>query len=484
MAKKIESYGEILTLFIFETLAFTSFTLGNSILLYLLFGLITLLLILFFNTNRLKNMDYPYFFIFLIPLVIFAILSGFSKFSLNPSNHFTMITNILVPIVMLIFISLGYLSRSVEGFKISNGMTVIYAGILIITLLSIIYALIKYGPFYTMIYEGKYIYYEGKRFPIWDNIPFLMGIKYIDVSIQYFQLFPTLLFTSMVGLKFISPKKEKKKFIIYSIYASVGFLSMIFTINKINIITSVLVILFLLFLVFVPKRGKVLKPIAYTVLGIVAVLGLIFFINAQSSWGFANGLQEVIKGNAFLNRLFNANRFSTPMVEALDGCLTGDKIFGFKAVDDMSNIFLFDNIITTGFIGALCFFIFLGFMVINLVKYYTKSKDDMLAKNLVVAFICTFFIYSLFALDSQPYSHYTNYIPMQQNPMFLITLILMGYVIMDRKRDVNTEVVEIINNNIKEDVNIIDADVKNEKLNPEVKDTNDDEIELVPVEDK
>ena len=429
MSEKLKDYGEVLTFLILETLAFVSFTLGNSLLLYFIFGLIAVVAILLLNLNKLKELDWVKYLIFLIPFVIFAILSGFSKFTLN---NFSILTNFIVCFSLMLFITLGFIAQKVNSFKLSVAMTVIYGALAILVGISLIYSMIRYVPFYPFIFEGKYIYYEGERILIDNTSKMLIGFRFEDMEIQYFQIFGMLLFTSIVGLKFINPKKETRKFIIYCVYSLIGFLAILFTMTKINLLSDGLVILFLVFILFIPKKRKWLVPTLYTILGVVGFGFLIFFLNAQSGWDLTAGLRGLIANNSLLNKLFNANRISTPIAKALDGCLNGSNLFGFSYnftsfPDYMpSNMFLFDTIIYNGIFAAIALVVFIVFVAKSLVRYFNSNQDDELTRNLVVCFIGAFFIYGFFALSSAPYSHYSNLIPMQQNAMFLIVLFLIG----------------------------------------------------------
>lgn len=426
MSDQVKDYGEVLTFFVIEALAFVSFTLGNNIILFLLYGFLSLAAILAFNYKSLKDLNWRKYLIFIIPLFLFAVLTAISNFFRINLN---ILSNVSIFLAMMLFISLGYMVTSIKSFKMINGLLTIYAGIAILVIISLVYSMIIYVPFYPLIFEGKYIYFEGSRFPIWTSTKLLMGFSFMDVSIEYFQLFATLLFTSAVGLKFVSFKKEPKKFIIICLFSLIGLLAMLFTLNKTNIVTDILVILFLTFVLFIPKNKKVLSIFGYCLLGIVVILGGLFFVNSQSQWGFAKPLQDLISNNFILNKLFNANRFSASFKEALDGCLSSNRLLGFDADSDLlpTGSWLFDNIMTSGILGALSFLSFVVLISINLVKYYQKDGDDNLTKNLIVCFVGTFFIYGVFALDAQPYAHYLNFIVLQQNPMLLIVLFLCGY---------------------------------------------------------
>lgn len=463
MLQKLKDYSEILSFFILEVLAFVSFTLGNSLLIYFLFGILAFLFVLILNFSKIKELDWMRYLLFLIPFIIFAILSGFSRFNLINNS---LLTNFLVCFSLLLFLTLGFLSQTIEGFKLSTAMLVIYGGIAILVSISLIYTMIRYVPFYPLIYAGKYYYYEGERVLIGESVKMLVGFSFADIKIEYFQLFANLLFTSIVGLKFISYKKETKKFIIYCLYALIGFLSMIFTMNKLTILLDILVILSLLFILFIPKKRKILMPIFYCMVSVIGVGFIIFFLNAQSSWEATQGLRNLISSNAILNKLFNANRISAPIIQTLNGCLNGLNLFGFNyAISQIgvsnnpltsslpANSWLFDTILYNGFFAAVCLIVFVVFVFKQAIKYFNSEHDDILTRHCVVSFILIFFVFGLFGLSSQPYQHFSNLIPLQQNAMFLIVLFLVGRICFVNFKSVQNDISDKQNEIVEENVN-------------------------------
>lgn len=454
ISKTLSKYSEVLVFFVLELFAFLGFSFANSFILYALISVILFIFAILFSYDSLKKEkeDGLFFLIFLIPFFLFILLTVCSRFSLNQIDAFT---NVLTFVGLLCFVGLGYLSKYIEKFNLKYVFLVIYGALFLLVLISFIYSMVCYIPFYTWIYEGKYIYYDGERSTIYDTIKFLMGFEFNDVSIQHFQLYGTMLFSSVIGLKYISFKKEKKLFIAYLCFAILGLVSILFTINKVNLITFILAIGVIIFLIFVKKNYLALRISIYVILGMLGVLFIIFFLNAQSSWDFVKGLQNLISSNFILDKLFNNNRLSIVYKQALDGLLSFEKIFG-----DSRNIYeivptgswLFDTMITSGLFGAISFICFVVFSIISIVRYNKISKDSELTKSLINSFVMMFFVYSLFAFDMQPYSHYLNIIPMVQNPMFLIVVFLIGYTFTSKKK--------LKESLLKQDSVVVDAIVK------------------------
>lgn len=445
--KEKANYGALISFFIFQLLAITAFTLANSIIIYSVIAVLFLVLILVVGIKDFKIKQSTDFFIFLIPLFIFAALTAFSAFSLK---NISILINIFSLLGVMSFALIGFLSRKVEGFKISTALLVIYGAIAILVLISFIITMINYVPFYPLIFKGQYFYYNGIPSPAYTDANQLMGFAFKDVSLEYYSLFSILLFTSVVALRFVSFKENKREFFLYLGFAVLGFLSCLFTLNEMSLITTPIIIVFLLFVTFYPKKDKpmkIAKIIFYVLLAIAGIVFLLFFLNAQESSTALEPLQNLIKSNGVLNKLFNGNRISAAIKQTLSGNLT-DLLLGYGgnaylifSNKMLSNSLIFDSILTSGLIGVIALVAFVVFTIRSLKRYYSISEDSQAQKHLIIAFIGTFFIYSMLSLDSSPETHSLYIQPATSNAMFLITVFLIGYSYTSRKSKKEIEVV-------------------------------------------
>lgn len=312
--------------------------------------------------------------------------------------------------------------------------------------------MINYVPFYALIYRGKYFYYNGMLLTAYTDANQLMGFAFKDVSLEYYSLFSVLLLTSIVALRFISFKENKREFFIYLSFAVLGFISCLFTLNEASLITLPFVILFLLFVTFYPKKDKpmkIVKIIFYVLLALIGVTFVLFFLNAQESWSAISPLQNLIKSNSVLNKVFNGNRISAA-IKAVLSVNSKDLLLGYGGnaynifkEKMLSNSIIFDSILTSGLIGVIALIVFIVFVTRSLKRYYSMSEDLPVYKHLVIAFIGTFFIYSILSLDSSPETHSLYIQPATSNPMFLITVFLIGYSFTARK---SKKAIEVITN--------------------------------------
>ena len=209
-------------------------------------------------------------------------------------------------------------------------------------------------------------------------------------------------------------------------------------------------------------------------IGSIAVFGFIFLIlNAQESVGIDARipfLRNLTSNNAFLDRLFNSNRFVSAYNSILDGTfqqmqiegkgvlvklfgypLHGGYVYNFGSMKwrlTDSNSFLFDSFFTSGFFGVLFLIFFLIIAIRRVILYYMHSDDDKKDKVMVLGFIIISLAYAPIMFDCTPYIFWQTVIPFYMNNIFLIDIFLFGYCFYKtekRKEDVKEVKEEEIN---------------------------------------
>ncbi|MBR0294594.1 MAG: hypothetical protein IJQ67_01655 [Bacilli bacterium] len=425
---------------LFEVLTFVSFGLSNSYIVYAFLGLFVLILLVVAHFQSLKGEGLTNLLIFIIPILLFSLINALS--SLNTATHTSILLRILIPLGLMSFATLGYLSSLGNGFKISTAIILIYGGLALITLISYFATMIQYVPFYTLIYGNSYIYYDGAKssLPIGQTAYFLMGFSIREVTVDYFSLYPSVLSTSVIALLFISPKEQTKKFVLFAVYAFIGIFALITMPTRMMILTDVLIAISLVVIILFFK-GKIKSKVIKTTLLVLSVLFLIafliLFINAQSSLSAFAWLRNIIESVPLFNRIFNTNRLVSRYNTILDGCLNFGAWLGFMPdtqfsaalhYDFLTNSILFDTILFSGFFGLVLFIVIMVILVKRIIKYVQVSNDEVMIKSLVIAFLLVFFGYSLINYDSQPYVYYSDLIPYYQHGLFLVCLFLYGYV--------------------------------------------------------
>lgn len=427
----VETISTISLFLLLEILAFVSFGLSNSIIVFAVLGVVIVALIAIVSIREIKLNSFSNALFFLIPLFVFALISALGPFS----GLFNIVERISIPLALLAFSVSGYFVGHNKEFNIHHALLVIYGGLALIVLINLFITMIEYHPFYTLIHANHYVYYDGalSDTSIGNTAYALMGFKFQEVSIEYFTLYPSVLSSSVIALFFVSPKTERRKFVLYAIYAGVGILTLIFTPTKMTLITSVLILIAMVVIIIFGKKyvkTPIFKYIFYGFLALVVVIGIIFVLNAQVFWDFTLPLRNFIENNSILNRLFNANRLSSSYSLIMKYAFGMNTICGFQ-IDGtevgVSSSILFDSVTTSGILGLVFIGAALLFSHSNVSFYLKKGKDDLYVKLLILGFIYSFFLYSLVNYDMKPFIRYGDYIPFYKNGLFLIIIFLIGY---------------------------------------------------------
>lgn len=435
------AFGNVVAFFTLEVLAFIAFSLGTSYILYSVLSLVLLVFLLLVTWKQINKDGLATYAFFLFPVLVYGLLSALSSFTWDPlfSLHGL---SFFIPFGMTCFAACGFLASSLKTFKISQALLVIYSAIAVLTLINLLATMIEFTPFYTLIYRGKYIYYDGNISEVSvSGMAFaLMGFSVSEVSVEYFSLFPSLLLSAVIPLFFIKFKENKSVFSLYLVYFLLGVISLILTVSKVTLITDFLVAVVVLFVLLFAKlnwKGKVLKIVFIVFLCLFIVGFALVFCNAQTDVSAFKWLQNIIANNALLDRLFNSNRFISKYNAILYDVISNDKFFGFYHFAEMtegylnglypSSSWIFDNFMTSGVFGVVFFAFFLVIGIRRLLKYYRESSDGKMEKALLVCFIFSFLAYSLISYDATPYIFSKEMSPIYLSGPFLVVLFLLSY---------------------------------------------------------
>lgn len=437
--KKInfQSYSPVVIFLVLEVFAFVAFSFGDSYLLYGILGLVILALLLLVTFKEIKYDGVVRSAFFFFPLLVYGVVTAVSLYYRTNTNV-DMTTKVFIPICLTVFAASGAIISLNKSFKISTALLVIYSTIALVTLLNFIMTMVQFTPFYTIFYRDYKMYHAGQiSEQTVGNIAYaLVGYQYKEVTVGYFSLFPSLLLTSSIMLFFISPKKDTWRFITYAGFTLLAFLSLLFTPTILSLVTDLIVIVVITILVLFSKKILPAKPIK---IGIIVLLSLVFvgvillFLNAQE-WDWLAGYRNFIANNQVLNKLFNNNYIAKSIKDILYDLFSKEKFFGFyfsRPVYDIvavpSNSWLFDNLITSGFLGAIFFLFAVIYGFLGLGKYMRYSKDDIKDKTVLSSFIISYVLYTLVSGDVyyQIFERKYNFVYMM-GP-FLIVILLLGY---------------------------------------------------------
>ena len=440
----LASYGIVVGFLSLEVLAFVSFYLGQSFLLYGILSIVLAIFLLLVTFRQINKDGIATYSFFLFPVLVFGLLTSLSVFNRNSIGVIPLSSTIFVPIALTFFSLSGFLCGYLKGFKIKTALLVIYGALGLYVLINLFITMVYYVPFYTLLYKNSYIVYDGKpsSLPIGSMAYMLFGFQITEVSLEYWSLFPSLLLTACIPLFFISPKQNRRDFVIYAILTFIAFLSLLFTISKMTLISDFVLVVGIAAIIVAGKFNKTRNLINGIFIGFGILLTIIFvilFLNAQTEWSFLSKFRSLLSSNSVLSRLFTSNRYSSSILIVFQDLLTAGKIFGIqhgaeyitnsgKMVEQsLSNIWLVDNLMTSGLFGALFFF---GALIIGIRRmfiYFSKGEDQLYLKLMLFGYVLGFLVISLILYDATPLANSDQLFPFFISAPLLICLFLISY---------------------------------------------------------
>lgn len=434
------SYGAVVAFLCLEILAFISFNLGHSFVLYGSLSLALGLILLLVTFRQIKMDGISSFAFFLFPILIYGVLTALSTFSRYSLGYLSTAEVVFIPIA-LTFISLaGYLTSFIERFKIRNALIVIYGALAIFVAINLLVTMIYYKPFYTLIYQNSYTFYAGRPSvaPIGTMAYMLYGFSFVEVSVDYWSFFPSILLTAVIPLFFMKYKDNKKEFILYIIFTVIAFLSLLFTITKFTLLCDLVLILGIVSIILCGKFMKVRKVIDWLViivLGLALIVIVLLFI-MTNGWG--NGLKNILSKSVLLNKIFISNRFATNFSTIMKdmfsswkifGCYIGDQSYNYPNFESqiVSNSWLFDNIMSSGIFGAIFFLLAIVIGIRRMFKYYQNSDDSLANKLSIFGFVLATLVIGVINYDVTPLINSDSLSPFYTSSPLLISLFLISY---------------------------------------------------------
>lgn len=424
---KINDRLSVVAFLSLEVLALTAFTFTGSILTYAILGVALFLGVIISSFHEIKKDGLLTSIYFFIPLFIYSLMLAVSHFS---DSSFSLFERIFIPFTLVAFSGCGYYFRYFKAVKLTTIFTVIYSALALYTLIGFAYSMIQFAPFYPFIYNNSYFYYNGRpsSVAIGDMAYSLMGFSMYEVSIEYFILFPSLLLTSVIALFYISPKSQTRTFVLYCVFTFIAVLALMFMSNVYTLLTSIAIVVLIALVLCYGKLKLKYKPIVIVLYVVGAIFGLwllSLFILSQSELTLLNPVRDFVSSIPFVGKIMLLGRYRV----ILDGLFTSSKIFGFtiNAGTNLSNSWLFDSAMMSGLFGFVALLVFVVFAIVTLLRFFALSKETVMNKSLLLAFVFAFIGYTLINGDNTPYVNYANVFPVWVNGPGLIALFLIGY---------------------------------------------------------
>ena len=425
----------ILSFLIVELIALLTFNFANTAIIFellgVLFAIIGVILLVLLTKNK-KELLY-----FLIPLLLLVIISGIGAFNGYAGWYKKWsFGNITLFLAIPSFFALGIVLRKLNDIKPTHVILIIGAALAAITIFSLFSTVISYGFFYTVRFKNTpYYYYTGTVYNVTEEMYWLSGFEFKEVSIKYGSLFALLCACYLPGLLFVSCKENKKQFISTVAIGSVGLVTLLVILNIPSLLVLVVVTLCALVIRFLFKNDKVISAIRITTFVVIG-LALLFFALAMLNVGIG------YKFTGFLNKVFAQNSIMVKVTPVFDSLFEngGRNLFGLQNLISNSNTFYLDSNVfevqllkEIGLFGTVLFIGFLVFMVVKLFKYLKESNDSNFIKVIILGLLVSFFVYESFANTITPFTHEENLESFLRSPLIYLMLFILGYMYSDRK---------------------------------------------------
>ncbi len=434
-------YSAAITFLALEFFALMAFNYSGSFILYGALSLALVILLILFNIKEIKTKGLSSVGLFLVPLFIFLLLTAFGTYSRAHAHvgDFQIAEIVFIPLGLLPMAFCGYLLSLDKNFKIKTFLTVIFAALAIYCLINLGYNLISFGAFYPIKYKNYYLYYNGIKsaLPVNEFAYALEGFKFIEVQMSHYVLYPLLLLSSSVMLLYISPRKEKLNFIVYSLFTLVALFSLIFVPSVLSLGSIVFVAILDLIIYLCKRYVKARKVFKVLLIAFIALFIIGYALVILNNQDFSSGIHKMLSSNSFLNRLFNTNSLITPINAVVKNIFSSAKFLGFVVEEvatgmyeeiHLSGGFIFDSFMTSGVIGAVSLFIFVIIGLKAFRNYFKAHSDNFQYQATLFLFAIVFVGYSTFFNSGEYALYYKIYRPIYLTAPFMILVFIFMYV--------------------------------------------------------
>lgn len=437
--KKLTKFAPVVSFLALEVFAILAFSLGNNFVLFGSLSLALFVILLIFSYGEVKREGLVRAAILIIPLLLYTLFIGigiYSKAHIDLGD-FSVASIVFVPLGLISIAMCGYFLSLNKSFKFTTFLTVVYSGIALLVLLNLIVNMINFGPCYSIIYKNCYMYYGGKRsdVPVSEIAYALEGFKFIEVKMEQYVLFPIILATSSYVLLHLKYKDNKPKFIAYIGFTALSIISLILVPSLIGLIYFIFTIIIeglIILYTRVIKSRKIIMIFSFILLGLAGLVVIVMIFNNQS---FAGSFHSFISNNAFLNKVFNTNRYVAGYNKNLTDILCTERFFGFCTyqLSDLitdpavfSGSILFDNFMTSGVLGVVSL---IAFFIFGLKGFKTNAREAEISyeKSTAICLIVVYLLYSLFCGEGQYGIFYKIIRPTYMSSMFLLVIFALSY---------------------------------------------------------
>lgn len=380
-------------------------------------------------------------YILLMPLVFYLFITllapAYGTMDVVYNNetfmNFSLFTKLINLVGITAVLILGYMVNKSGLFSAKSVYIVVLAGLAAPIFISFLATLINYGPFHTIIYAGKVIFYNGDVYLVATQASYLVGFNIIPANINVLINGAIILSSVGFGLLFLKGKQEKYETITLAVVSAIGLLTIVMLGAFRQLFYLIPAALFVVVMKFGLMKYLKNKVTIGILLGVVGLGAIVFILTAFNVFN----LQTIWQSNPITRRLL-LNGYMTKFYFIFKEAFSFRNIYGdFRNSIGTTDIFptgnfLFDSLWIDGLLGFLGLAVFLTLFVINLVRYFASSRDTQLLKvSLVTLLLTMFFRFMLkYPFHRFIYEEHLSFDfwPLINSPFFLITVFFAGYV--------------------------------------------------------
>lgn len=452
-----EQFDTVLAFLGLELIALTCFGIGGATglkILEVVGFFVSLFIVPFIRLNYSKE-DVKANLKWLIPLGILMLLMGFSGFYFRYYGGIgltSIVYCLLESLGLLGFFLLGFGIKTIPCVKKEYILYAVLGGLALYCVIVGVYSLIRYGFFYSAIYNNMFYYYKGVLFPVYSEGKALMGFSFVETSLKYACVPSLILGCSGVGLFGLKPKEDPKKFWILFAFAAIGVLYSLLIPYWPTVIVMLGVYVFALLYRLVRRlcHDEINKKVrtVFTVLYFVAaavVLVFAFLLLLENRLGVISKLLQatIHKIPLSIETAFTCvndavyNGADNASLHALD---IGSLLFGYRPDIVNGRVALhfsrFFEINVLWQNGLIAFLLLLGavfFFIKNSRDFLAEGKEDLPYRLTIVCLMLGLFVYMSLFDDEMPLIHGFSFTPFAQSNHFLLLFFLMGLSFMPAK---------------------------------------------------
>lgn len=329
-----------------------------------------------------------------IALFIYLLVMGCSSYTKEVGIDILRIVFLCLASLVAFFIG-NFLSKENE-YKVKF-YDVLFSFFIFMTVIAIFSTLYSFGLFYAYQYSS-----------VASSAKMLVGFRIYEVKKDVLGYISVLSLAPFSALIFYKGKKDHTFYILLA-SCLFGLIGLLISPNIVGLAIAICGIILTLLIRFFPKDKKK-KIICLSALGIIVLLGLALILLKG---------RQIGRVRVILDTLKNSMQYPLGMgYEEANTMLNG--------AASTRNLF-FDALYQGGWLAFVSLIALWVLIAILLYKYYKKSDDDSFKKNLILGLFIHYFIYVNLNYTQKIFVQYDDILPYYLDPMFLIILVLTGY---------------------------------------------------------